>query len=627
MSKPRGFRRTELRLTGTYLARRWVAQVSAFRRPSAYISWCMDKQLYGPVHRDFVEFAAGAIRRVSPLNRLVEFDLVLSSLSDSLVTFKEINERCWSRYAALAQRLLSVAVEQICNALAPLGFNEMSTAVLPPSPWLRIEEAEAVGRKLDHDVISWDDLEQPLGLEHGSLSGEVKVREDGVGPLTSERPNAGDGGAADGVHTPSTVGPNPGLAAGTGKPSHGPVQKPAPNLALGERLLEAIAAGIIKTGTLVHLPTSPIAFLKEIPVLHGSLVDEFSVRLAEYGARLSRASGDRPGRKAGGQDGRPRADKRNVNHSQLWFKISKGFASFQPQPQGEHPGFLNLRDYLAWPGRQIPGDVSSSDGVVVGTLLSWLLQELQRALMDLDRSGSADATSQSEETGESDDTTDRHDFGVAGELTNLINIDLARQARGWFDELEAIKGEAEKIKRRYTTAHAAGKLAPMLLLVERLDLLVRRARVMSTFCGATYQLASVLRLWTSGGGEKNLALFFEQQAGSSVRFRADDVKSEWLFVLKRISRVALLKSSGYLLPLFHAAAQALANELFSLSSELNEYLIWTRVESTFTDLMDDLRQELGCPLDGGEVINRSLSQLERLDKMERSMLGETHGKI
>lgn len=61
MNIARGFRRTELRLTGIYLAQRWIAQVRKFPRPSEYVSWFEDEQQSGQIRRDFVEFAAGAI--------------------------------------------------------------------------------------------------------------------------------------------------------------------------------------------------------------------------------------------------------------------------------------------------------------------------------------------------------------------------------------------------------------------------------------------------------------------------------------------------------------------------------------------------------------------------------------
>ena len=233
-----------------------------------------------------------------------------------------------------------VLLNQMCKALVRLGFNQNSSAVLTPAPWLRMEEAEAVVLKLKHDVMPWVELEEALGIEPGSVSASFRVPPDNVEQPTTAPPNAGDNSGLDvGVTTPAAVGPDTGLVAGmVDEPSHGSVQDsppPSSDLSLSEQLSEAIAAGIIKTGTLVHLRTSPIAFLREVPVLHDGCVDEFSLRLAEYGARLGRACNDRH-RNAAGLNGRPKAKKRGLNRSllwskmsKLWSKMSKDFASFQ----------------------------------------------------------------------------------------------------------------------------------------------------------------------------------------------------------------------------------------------------------------------------------------------------------
>lgn len=505
MKKPRGFRATELRLTGAFLARRWVAQVATFPTASGYLSWFANQQLSGPARREFIEFAAGAIRNVSPLGRLAELDVVLSSLYDSLISFQESSERCWSWYVVLIVRLKAV-VTQMCVALAQFGFNQKSAANPPPNPWLRMEEAEAVALKLEQYVMPWDDLEQALGLEAGSLSRMVKVSGQHAEHLTSGRPNAQHGGHISvAVQTPSAVGPNPGLLTGVDKPSHSPVQKPAPSpsdLSFSERLLEAVAVGIIKTGTLVYLRTSPIAFLLEVPVLHGGLVDEFPLKLYEYAARLSAASGDRQHPKARSRYGRPSAGKRKVNHSRLWSKISKEFAVLRQKLHREHPpGFLALQDYLGWPGRRTPWDVATSDGVVLASLLDWISGELQGAQSQLHQSGSADAAK--EATGETG-TADGHDLGVADKLA----IALAKQARSWFSELEMITVQAEKVKLWYMGGQAEGETALKAAFADKQDLLGKRIQVLSTFCVAILQLVSIPRSWASADVPKDLGLFF-----------------------------------------------------------------------------------------------------------------------
>jgi hypothetical protein len=383
------------------------------------------------------------------------------------------------------------------------------------------------------------------------------------------------------------------------KPNHRPVQEPSPppaDLPFSERLLAAIAAGTIETGTLVHLPTSPIAFLKEVPLPHGGLVDKFSLQLAEYGARLPPASDERPGQKADGQHGRTRADKRKSGQSRLWLKISKEFAGFRQQPDGEHPRVLDLQDYRAWPDRKTPGDVSISDGVMVENLLEWVRGELLRLVNDLHQSGAADAASKAA-------------ISALPELREAINIGLSKQANAWCNELNAIKAEAKKVKRRYTAGYAAGKPAPISVLVDQLALLVRRVQVLYTSCYTIYLLAPL----PNRGGPKDLGRFFKREAGSSVPATADDVEFG-LMLLARIHGAALWKWAAYLLPLTSAAAQAMANELLSMVAEGSEWLNWIQVGFTFDELLDDLRQELGCRIE----ISRVLSEIKRLSKMSES---------
>jgi hypothetical protein len=83
--------------------------------------------------------------------------------------------------------------------------------------------------------------------------------------------------------------------------------------ALPERLLHAIAAGKIKTGSVVHLHTSPIAFLREMPVLVGGLVDAFALQVAEFGARRVQ-SDDQQGGDASTQQEHPTADEESTRY-------------------------------------------------------------------------------------------------------------------------------------------------------------------------------------------------------------------------------------------------------------------------------------------------------------------------
>ena len=156
---------------------------------------------------------------------------------------------------------------------------------------------------------------------------------------------------------------------------------------------------------------------------------------------------------------------------------------------------------------------------MVGSLLAWILDGVQRALDDLHRSGSAAASGQTEETGGSDYNADQHDVGVADELANVINIDLARQASAWFDELENFKAEAENVRRQYTASPAKGKLAPLPLLLDRLDLLLRWGARSVYILLRHVSIGVALAILDEDGCRKRSRLFF--------RVRGRVVRSLW----------------------------------------------------------------------------------------------------
>ena len=86
-----------------------------------------------------------------------------------------------------------------------------------------------------------------------------------------------------------------------------------------------------------------------------------------------------------------------------------------------------------------------------------------------------------------------------------------------------------------------------------------------------------------------------------------------------------MRWSGYILGIFQATVQALANELSGLHPEINEHLIWINVGITFDKLFDVLQQKLACWLE--ESIDRPFDELVKVSSMLGDMFDEIHGKI
>jgi hypothetical protein len=298
------------------------------------------------------------------------------------------------------------------------------------------------------------------------------------------------------------------------------------------------------------------------------------------------------------------------------------------QTQREGPrGFLKVQDYLAWPGRKNCGDISTSEGVVLSSLLQWVRRE-HECPHDLSRSGATAAARQTENSaGEhgGNDSSYRQATPVAEELFDFAYPNLAAQASGWFRELAAIKTAAEELKQRYARDRTKVEPAPMPALSEKLHRLITLAEVLSTFSLTTCQLALLPRCWSEGAksrgpenGRRQKASPkvdppFQSQTVSPVIFMPEDGEFGSMLLLA-ISQTTLGKWSGYLLPLIQASAEAVSQELSRRNPNMSRNLYWPSIASTFDELVRVLRRQLGCPGDWKEL-DRQMRIVERVSKI------------